>query len=338
MNIETELKFRIKENDYTISIVEADDLIAAWCYQKNNKLKRSYDFSRVPTEYRYSSPPPDVKVPLTPFHAALQSERVPPMDPKLLRKYSTTSGCHQPSRPDMSQIKSIDRLQSVDFAKRNVSPYLSPIMDTITLGKVVKDLGIACKFESRVINGRQYIVFGGYAGRRALLRGTVYSANNAKVVQMAIGALGIKNMVRIGAKITIVATVPLTIVQCIIEDKFTLANLIGRTTADLIKVGIGALAGGLAGLMVGAVTTTAVVPIAFAIAVSVGIGWILQRVDDHYGLTDSLVAALEKGQEAIAQKKEEVEKSIGRKLHDFERELIYRGTGYDIDNPFKSFR
>gem|GEM_PF-4745907 len=34
MSIETELKSKLQQNDYTLSIVEADDLIAAWCYQK----------------------------------------------------------------------------------------------------------------------------------------------------------------------------------------------------------------------------------------------------------------------------------------------------------------
>jgi len=85
MSIETELKSQIQQNNYTLNIMEADDLIAAWCFQKNNKFTRSYDYSRVPTEYRYSAPP-HKNVPLTPFHAALQSERVSPMDPRLLRE------------------------------------------------------------------------------------------------------------------------------------------------------------------------------------------------------------------------------------------------------------
>jgi predicted membrane protein len=142
-------------------------------------------------------------------------------------------------------------------------------------------------------------------------------------------------MVRIGAKITIVATVPLTIVQCFMEDKVTMANLVGNVTADLIKVAIGTMIGGLTGLAIGAVTTTAAAPIFFTILVSVLVGTTLQILDDHYGLTDSLVTALEKVEQAIANKKEEMEKSLGRKLHELERELIYRSCGYNIDNPFK---
>ncbi len=332
MTIETELKSQIKNNNYTLNIVEADDLIAAWCYQNNNKFKRSYDFSRVPTEYRYSAPPA-VNVPLTPFHAALKSEKVSPMDSRLLREYSTANGCHNSSPPPYTrQITTIDNLQAVDFTKRNISPYLSPIMDSVTLAKVVNDLGITGKVESRVINMKQYIVFGGYAGERTLFRGTVYSANNTRIVQMAIGALGIKSMVRIGAKITIVATVPLTIVECILKHKVTMANLVGRITADMIIVGLGSLAGGLMGLMVGAVVTSAAISIFVTILVSLGTGYAIQRIDDHYGLTDKLVIALENGQKAIVQRKEEMEKSLGLKVHEFEREWIYRRYGLDIDN------
>ncbi len=254
-----------------------------------------------------------------------------------MRSYANTSACHHSSSPDMRQITSIDKLQAVDFAKRNISPWLSPIMDTVTLGKVVKDLGISGKVESRVINMRQYIVFGGYAGRRELFRGTVYSAQNTRIIQMAIGALGIKHMVKNGAFITVVATVPLTIIQCILEHKTTMANLVGRITSDLIIVGLSSLAGGLTGLLIGALVSTAALPIAFAIGISILTGGSLQYIDDQYGLTDSLVSTLENSQQAIIRKKEEIEKSIGRKLHEFERELVYRSTGFDIDNPFKSF-
>gem|GEM_PF-4392142 len=274
-----------------------------------------------------------------PLQVSLKSERVPhAMDTNMFLKYGGVASCHHSSFPDMRQVKSIDQLEAVEFAKRNISPFISPIMDSATLLKVVKDLGITGRVEARLINGRQVVVFGGYAGRRSLFRGTVYSARNAKILQMAIGALGIKNMVKAGARITILATVPLTIVECILQDKFTLANIIGHIAADLVKVAIGSLVGGLTGLFVGAVATTAVLPIFITIVVSVGAGLALETIDTHYGLTDKLVVALEKGGEAIARKKVEMEKSLGRKLHEMERELVYRAIGYDIDNPFQAFR
>jgi hypothetical protein len=44
-----------------------------------------------------------------------------------------------------------------------------------------------------VINGRQYIAFSGYPGFRSMFPDTIYSANNRKIITMAIGTLGIKN-------------------------------------------------------------------------------------------------------------------------------------------------
>jgi hypothetical protein len=203
-------------------------------------------------------------------------------------------------------------------------------MDSFTLALVTKDLGITGRVEARIINSRQYIVFGGYAGKRTLFRGTIYSMRNAKVVQMAIGSLGIQKMVMKGARITIYATVPLTIIECIINDQFTLANVVGRVTADLVKVGIGSMVGGLFGIGAGAVSVSAALPIFVAIVFCVGTGYALERIDQHYRLTDKLVAVIEQNMQFIAEKKEEIEKEMGRKLYEAERELIYRSCGFDI--------
>jgi hypothetical protein len=76
-------------------------------------------------------------------------------------------------------------------------------MDTVTLSRVSKDLGITGKAIPKVIKGRQYIAFSGYSGLRTLFAGTIYSARNTKIIKMGIGALGIKNMVKSGDILTI---------------------------------------------------------------------------------------------------------------------------------------
>jgi len=57
VSIESDLKREIKNNDYTLDIIEADELIAVWRYKRCNRLTRSVDFSKVPQEWRYSVPP-----------------------------------------------------------------------------------------------------------------------------------------------------------------------------------------------------------------------------------------------------------------------------------------
>jgi hypothetical protein len=41
----------------------------------------------------------------------------------------------------------------LSFAKRNVAPYISPIMDSATLFRVCNDLGISGRALPKVING-----------------------------------------------------------------------------------------------------------------------------------------------------------------------------------------
>lgn len=316
MSIENDLKSKMKGNDYTMDIIEADELIAVWRYRQSNRFKRSVDFSRVPQEWRYSAPPSG-------------SHECMPCHVSYWRKKSVGYSCIKPDggsqmRPSLP-MPDLTELDAVGFARRNVAPYISPILDTYTLSLVCKDLGLHGKAVPKVINGRQYIVLTGYAGLRNYLPGTIYTANNRKIIQMAIGELGLKNMVKNGARLTIYLTVSLTILECILRDQATLSQIIGHVASDLIKVGISSLISAIAGLIAGTFTTIAVVPIAVTIVVGIFTGLAVEALDNHYGLTDKLVAALE-------EMSDELEQKAGSILHDAERELMWRGYGFDIDD------
>jgi hypothetical protein len=104
-------------------------------------------------------------------------------------------------------------------------------------------LGLAGRTISKVINGRQFIAFSGYPGLRTLFPGTIYSANNRKIIKMAIGALGLKNMIKNGGILTFCITVPLTVLEAFLKDHSSCYDLVGNIAADLIKIGIPALMG-----------------------------------------------------------------------------------------------
>jgi hypothetical protein len=118
-----------------------------------------------------------------------------------------------------TSVPAINELEAADFAKRNVAPYISPFVDSITLARLTMDLGIFGKAVTKEINGRQYVVFSGYAGLRTIFRGTRYSLDHHKVVRMGIGQIGDQNIVKSGARLTIYITVPLTILECILKDE-----------------------------------------------------------------------------------------------------------------------
>ncbi|MBT8338795.1 MAG: hypothetical protein KJP07_02165 [Desulfatitalea sp.] len=154
-------------------------------------------------------------------------------------------------------------------------------------------MGITGRAIPKVINGRQYIIFKGYPGLRTLFPGTIYLAKNRKIITMAIGALGIKHMVRSGAILTICITVPLTILECFLEDRATMTDLIGNVYSDLAKVGIQSIIAAIAGLAIGAYTSIAWIPIGLSIGIGVIFGLALEGLDTKYQLTDRLVDVLE---------------------------------------------
>jgi hypothetical protein len=334
VSIESDLRLHMNNNDYTLDIIEADELIAVWRYKLSNRFTRSMDFSRVPQEWRYAVPPANSED-LMPCHISYRL--------KASHSYSRIepayemSHCHrETNRWSSRAVPSLSELDAVGFAKRNVAPYISPILDTYTLSLVCKDLGLNGRAIPKVIKGRQYIVLSGYAGLRTYLPGTVYSVSNRKIIQMALGSLGVTEMVKSGAKLTICLTVPLAILEYFLTDQTTMSSLIGQVATDLAKIGISAIISTLAGLAIGSFATVAALPIIATIAVGVFTGIGLELIDKQYGLTDKLVQMIEQCSLDFSKNKEELEKSLSRPLQEAERKLIWRAYRFDISNPFQS--
>ena len=328
MSIAEDLKIKLKNNQHTIFITDADDLLAVWQFKRKNAFKRSVDFSRVPKELRCSVPP-NGKSPLMPCHVSIRRKAGQTFNTvKPAFEYST-SACHGHGRMSTISAPDLNTLEAVTFAKRNVAPYVSPILDAGTLALVCKDLGITGRAIPKVIKGRQYIAFPGYPGLRTIFPGTIYSANNRKLITMAIGALGIQNMVKTGGILTICITVPLTILEAFLQDHATCYELVGNLAADLIKIGIASVMGAIAGIIIGGFITYAIVPIGSAIFISVVTGIASNHLDDKYQLSKKLAAALEDMSDQIAKSikngANHVQRSAYRGLGGFIRSQGYRG-------------
>lgn len=133
--------------------------------------------------------------------------------------------------------------QALGEGVRQSANYASAMIDTQTALKMIKDLGMAGKVITKSVNGKQYIIFKGYAGNRSLFTATRYLANNPKVVDMAIGKIGVNKSILSGARLTIFLVVPLNILSHILNDKQSMFQLIGSTAIDLIKVGVASAVG-----------------------------------------------------------------------------------------------
>lgn len=298
MSIAEDLKPKLENNQRVIFITDADDLLAAWRHRRMNKFKRSFDFSRVPTECRLSAPP-DQNAACMPCHVTLNRTRTGVIDAIRPAYEHSSIACHNYGRmktvtpKDLEKMDTLNGVDAVSFARRNMAPYVSPVLDTITLARVCKDLGIDGRAIPKIIKGRQCIAFTGYAGLRSLFPGTAYSHNNRKIIRMAIGSLGIKNMVKNGGTLTFIITVPLTILECYLRDPHSLSEFAGNLTAEILKIGIGMIMGTIAGLIVGTWTTIAIWPIVAAIAIGAITTYVLNEIDEKYQLTEKLVIALE---------------------------------------------
>jgi hypothetical protein len=140
---------------------------------------------------------------------------------------------------------------------------------------------------------------------------------------MAIGALGIKNMVKSGGILTISLSVPLTVLEAFLKDHSSVYELAGNLASDLIKIGVSSLMGYIAGILVGAWTTIVFWPVVIAIGVGIGAGYLsgylLDKVDAKYQLAEKLSAMLE-------DMSSQIEQSAKNTIHDVKRGA-YRGLG-----------
>lgn len=314
MGIAQELKAELDKNQHSVYITDADDLLAAWRHRmEKSSGGRCFDHSKVAKEYRLSAPPNE-NAALMPCHVSVRRHRSHVTKTiKPAPGYSTIS-CHGHGRTARLSTQDLDALNTVSFTKRNMAPYISPILDLATLTLVCKDLGISGRAIPKVINGRQYIAFSGHPGLRTMLPGTIYRADNLKIINIAIGSLGIKNMVKKGGILTIAITVPLTVLELYLKDQLTLSAIAGSLTADIMIIGVSSLMGAAMGLAVGGVITVACAPIAVAIGASVLAGYILDGLDERLKLTEKLITALEN-------MGDEMEKIAGQT-----KSALYRGT------------
>ena len=310
VNIAQDLRTQLNNNQRTIFLTDADDLLATWRFKKQSSTKRSKNLSMVPTKWRLSAPPHE-KSTLKPCHVAIR--------PKAGQTHSSvdvgsTIDCHGHGMAKQISIRDLDTLQAIGFAKQNVAPYVSPILDSGTLALVCKDLGLGGRAIPKVIDGRQYIAFVQTTGSRTIFPRTIFSVKNSKVIKMGIGALGIKNMAARGGILTIYLTVSLTILEAFLADHVTGYDLMGELAADVIKIGVPALIGAIAGLVAGEIFTLAALPILITIGISLIAGVVFTALDENYRLAEKMTEIFEAMGEQIKQ-------DAKNKIHDVETGL-----------------
>lgn len=192
--------------------------------------------------------------------------------------------------------------------------YYASADDLRTLSKLVGDLGgFATKAYVKTYGGKPHIILKGHPGLRRILTGTKYGIKNPKVITMGLGKAGAINAAKSGGILSIVLLSAYRVTDYFLTDQATLSQLIGSLATDIVKVGIATGASIAAATVVSAAFTVAIGPIVAVVAVGVITSMLLSALDEHYGITDKVIAGLDElGDDVnsyVRRAKENVERS-----------------------------
>lgn len=176
---------------------------------------------------------------------------------------------------------------------KTLGGYYSPTQDLVLVTKILSELGIKGKIATKQVNNKTYIILKGTAGLRQTLKGTRYLASNPQILKLAIGTQGVSRTIVKGGIVTLLITIPLSIVDIILQDSVTVGKVIGTISTDIAKVLLSAGIGTLAAIAVGAVTTLAAGPLIAAIFIGIAASVALESLDQKYGITDKLIKAID---------------------------------------------
>lgn len=210
--------------------------------------------------------------------------------------------------------------------------YYSSGQDIFLLNKLLADMGYTgARAYVKYYGGKPHIILKGYPGLRKILNATKYGVQNAKVVKMGLGKHGGINAAKSGGILTIVLVTAFRVVDYFLRDDATLSQLFGALATDIVKIGIvtgasvaaatgvsmfgaamtsGVATGALAGMVV------AVGPLVAVIAVGLLVSVAMAKLDEHYGITDKVIAALD----------EISEKGISGIIAEKKRLIVQRGS------------
>ncbi|WP_417354733.1 hypothetical protein [Gallaecimonas pentaromativorans] len=196
------------------------------------------------------------------------------------------------------RLKEISPIEVSDFVFGKLINYGSAAIDVKTAYALAMDMKRSGKVLGRIYvesrGGKDYIIFKGHPALRKILTGTRYLATNTKILQMGIGNKALRAGAKDGVLLTVFFSITMNTIDWMFKDEFRWTNWIATISTDLVKAAIASLAGCLAGVAIGLMTTIAIIPLAISILVAIAIGFTLNAIDNHFGITRSLIDKLNK--------------------------------------------
>ena len=175
--------------------------------------------------------------------------------------------------------------------------YYSSADTAVLVARVVGDMGaVGARVYFREYHGRLHIILRGSPGLRRIFTGTKYGVNNARVISMGLGRAGAVSVARQGGILTIILLSAYRVVDYFLTDSATLTQLIGTLATDVVKVGIAtgvSIGMATAAAAFTGVATFAIGPLAVVLVFGFVASVLLQIVDEHLGITNRVIAALD---------------------------------------------
>ena len=186
--------------------------------------------------------------------------------------------------------------------------YSIDALSVARFSKMAADMGMNGQVILKTYDNKPYVIFKSTSNLRHFVTQLKERLSKSKhitvkpeVVQIAIGnAEVLKGAVR-GGMITFALFTTVNIMDYIIRDQATFARLAGTIASDFAKISVSTLAGfvghAISATILPSVFSSAAVlsagPIGVAIAVGIGMGFLLDFIDKKYGLTENIVKYLD---------------------------------------------
>lgn len=205
--------------------------------------------------------------------------------------------------------------------------YYASADDLRTLSKLVGDLGgFATKAYVKTYGGKPHIILKGYPGLRKVLTGTKYGIKNPKVITMGLGKSGAIHAAKSGGILSVVLLSAYRVADYFLSDRSTMTQLLGSLATDIVKVGIATGASIVAASVVSAAFSVAIGPIAAVVIVGVFTSMALGALDEHYGITEKVIAGLDEIANDINTYIERKKRNIQNNIADVVADVIDTGT------------
>lgn len=194
--------------------------------------------------------------------------------------------------------------------------YYASADDLRTLSKLVGDLGgFATKAYVKTYGGKPHIILKGHPGLRRVLTGTKYGIKNPKVITMGLGKAGAIHAAKSGGILSVVLLSTYRVTDYFLTDEVTLSQLIGSLATDVVKVGIATGASiAAASAFVAMGFTIAIGPIAAVVVIGIATSMALSALDEHYGITDRVIAGLDDIGNSIEGRIDQVKQNLYRNM------------------------